>query len=160
MSLWVAPEVREGPASCCTADRLVLTASHAPPNPYIFLKQVHSPCPALRFDRSPPTIRHPARLALMPFTIRPFHRFAVYCPVTYHAGLFEDHGTESLAEWVASLGGTCHCESVRRAPSRSICRTNKVSSSRLPLCGGCEVTSMRSNHWSWKSTQILGAHTM
>lgn len=74
----------------------------------------------------------------MPFTIRPFHRFAVDCPVTYHAGLFEDHGTESLAEWVASLGGTCHCGSVRRAPSRSICRINKVSLSRLPLCGGCD----------------------
>jgi PilZ domain len=29
----------------------------------------------------------------MPFSIRPFRRFPVYCPVTYQCGLFEGHGT-------------------------------------------------------------------
>ena len=28
----------------------------------------------------------------MPFTIRPYRRFQVCCPVTYHAGLREGHG--------------------------------------------------------------------
>jgi len=28
----------------------------------------------------------------MPFSIRPFRRFPVCCPVTYHAGLREGHG--------------------------------------------------------------------
>lgn len=29
----------------------------------------------------------------MPFSIRPYRRFPVCCPVTYHAGLFEGQGT-------------------------------------------------------------------
>jgi len=29
----------------------------------------------------------------MPFTTRPFRRFPVCCPVTYHTGLSEGHGT-------------------------------------------------------------------
>jgi hypothetical protein len=29
----------------------------------------------------------------MPFTIRPHQRFPVLCPVTYHAGLHQGHGT-------------------------------------------------------------------
>ena len=29
----------------------------------------------------------------MPFTIRPYRRLAVCCPVTNQCGLFEDHGT-------------------------------------------------------------------
>jgi hypothetical protein len=29
----------------------------------------------------------------MSFLIRPSRRFPVYCPVTYHCGLFEGHGT-------------------------------------------------------------------
>ena len=29
----------------------------------------------------------------MPFSIRPFRRFPVCCPVTYQCGLFEGHGT-------------------------------------------------------------------
>jgi hypothetical protein len=29
----------------------------------------------------------------MPFTLRPYQRFPVLCPVTYHAGLFQGHGT-------------------------------------------------------------------
>jgi hypothetical protein len=43
----------------------------------------------------------------MPFSIRPFHRFPVCCPVIYHAGLFEGHGhpLESLVERVAYLRG-------------------------------------------------------
>ena len=28
----------------------------------------------------------------MPFSIRPFRRFSICCPVTYHAGLCEGHG--------------------------------------------------------------------
>ena len=38
----------------------------------------------------------------MPFSIRPFHRFPVCCPVTYQCGMFEGHGTVwnlSLAGW-------------------------------------------------------------
>jgi len=38
----------------------------------------------------------------MRFSIRPFRRFPVYCPVTYQCGLFEGHGTVwnlSLAGW-------------------------------------------------------------
>jgi hypothetical protein len=37
----------------------------------------------------------------MPFTIRPYRRFPVYCPVTYQTGLFEGHGTG----WNLSLVG-------------------------------------------------------
>src|SRR5262249_13675155 len=37
----------------------------------------------------------------MPFTIRPYRRFAVSCPVTYQTGLFEGHGTV----WNLSLTG-------------------------------------------------------
>lgn len=37
----------------------------------------------------------------MPFSIRPFRRFPVCCPVTYHWGDFEGHGTL----WNVSLTG-------------------------------------------------------
>jgi hypothetical protein len=37
----------------------------------------------------------------MPFTIRPYRRFPVYCPVRYQTGLFEGHGTV----WNVSLTG-------------------------------------------------------
>jgi len=37
----------------------------------------------------------------MPFTIRPYRRFPVCCPVTYTAGLFEGSGTV----WNVSLSG-------------------------------------------------------
>jgi hypothetical protein len=37
----------------------------------------------------------------MPFSIRPSRRFPVCCPVTYHCGLFEGHGTV----WNLSLTG-------------------------------------------------------
>ena len=37
----------------------------------------------------------------MPFTIRPYRRFPVCCPVTYHAGLSEGQGTV----WNVSLNG-------------------------------------------------------
>ncbi len=37
----------------------------------------------------------------MPFSIRPFRRFPVLCPVTYHAGLHEGQGTV----WNISLNG-------------------------------------------------------
>jgi PilZ domain len=45
-------------------------------------------------------MRLPARLS-MPFSIRPFRRFPVCCPVTYHAGLHEGQGTI----WNVSLNG-------------------------------------------------------
>jgi len=38
----------------------------------------------------------------MPFSLRPYRRFPVCCPVTYHAGLREGHGTVwnlSVNEW-------------------------------------------------------------
>jgi hypothetical protein len=37
----------------------------------------------------------------MPFSIRPFCRFPVCCPVTYHAGLFEGQGIV----WSLSVNG-------------------------------------------------------
>ena len=37
----------------------------------------------------------------MPFSIRPFRRFPVCCPVTYHAGLREGHGIV----WNLSVNG-------------------------------------------------------
>jgi hypothetical protein len=37
----------------------------------------------------------------MSFTIRPFRRFPLCCPVTYHAGLTEGYGTV----WNVSLTG-------------------------------------------------------
>ena len=37
----------------------------------------------------------------MPFSIRPFRRFPVCCPVTYHAGLSEGRGTV----WTLSVNG-------------------------------------------------------
>ena len=37
----------------------------------------------------------------MPFSIRPFRRFPVCCPATYHAGLCEGHGIV----WNLSLNG-------------------------------------------------------
>ena len=42
---------------------------------------------ALRFPQPPPRIRLPPE-APMPFSIRPFRRFPVCCPVTYYAGPF------------------------------------------------------------------------
>lgn len=39
----------------------------------------------------------------MPFLIRPSRRFPVCCPVTYHCGPFEGHGTA----WNLSLTGWC-----------------------------------------------------
>lgn len=32
----------------------------------------------------------------MPFSIRPSRRFPVCCPVTYHCGNFEGHGTRFI----------------------------------------------------------------
>ena len=52
----------------------------------------------------------------MPFSIRPYRRFSVCCPVTYHAGLCEDHGIAwnlSVSGWRLSgdvplrVGQTC-----------------------------------------------------
>jgi hypothetical protein len=37
----------------------------------------------------------------MPFTIRPYRRFPVSCPVIYHAGLFEGQGIV----WNLSVNG-------------------------------------------------------
>jgi hypothetical protein len=37
----------------------------------------------------------------MPFSIRPYRRFPIFCPVTYHAGLSEGQGTV----WNISLNG-------------------------------------------------------
>ena len=37
----------------------------------------------------------------MPLSIRPYRRFPVSCPMTYHEGLFEDHGMV----WNLSVNG-------------------------------------------------------
>ena len=49
----------------------------------------------------------------MPFTIRPFLRFPVCCPVTYQCGLFEGHGAV-IPEWGA------HTSRMLRAVTGSI----------------------------------------
>src|SRR5262244_4522343 len=46
-------------------------------------------------------LKYDACEAPMPFTIRPYRRFAVSCPVTYQRSLFEGHGTV----WNLSLTG-------------------------------------------------------
>src|SRR5262244_477498 len=46
-------------------------------------------------------LKYDACEAPMPFTIRPYRRFAVSCPVTYQTGLFEGQGTV----WNLSLTG-------------------------------------------------------
>src|SRR5499433_1357884 len=46
-------------------------------------------------------LKYDACEAPMPFTIRPYRRFPVSCPVTYQTGLFEGHGTV----WNLSLTG-------------------------------------------------------
>ena len=63
----------------------------------------------------------------MPFTIRPYRRLPVCCPVTYQVGLFEGYG----AVWNLSLqaGGSlaiCRYGSEKCVPSRS---TNRVRGS-------------------------------
>jgi len=50
-----------------------------------------------------PTIDPPCE-APMPFSIRPYRRFPVCCPVTYHAGLCEGHGMI----WNLSVNGWRH----------------------------------------------------
>ena len=52
---------------------------------------VSSTLHALAFGPSP--IRSLPCEALMPFTLRPYRRFPVCCPVTYHAGPFQGQGT-------------------------------------------------------------------
>ena len=46
-----------------------------------------TPCP----PSHPPTIDFPCE-APMPFSVRPYRRFPICCPVTYHAGLHEGRG--------------------------------------------------------------------
>ena len=58
-----------------------------------------SPLDPCAIVRVPPTICLPCE-APMSFSIRP-HRFPVYCPVSYHAGLSEGYGTI----WNISLTG-------------------------------------------------------
>ena len=48
-----------------------------------------------------PSTRCHANEVSKSFSIRPFRRFPVCCPVTYHAGLFEGQGTV----WNLSLTG-------------------------------------------------------
>jgi hypothetical protein len=63
----------------------------------------------------------------MPFTIRPYPRFPICCPVTYHAGLSEGSGTLwniSLSGWRLSgdvpmrLGQTCSLSVTLAHPTR------------------------------------------
>jgi PilZ domain len=63
----------------------------------------------------------------MPFSIRPYHRFPVCCPVTYHAGLSEGCGTLwniSLSGWRLSgdvpmcVGQTCSLFVTLSKPTR------------------------------------------
>ena len=50
-----------------------------------------SPLGSCAYLHNPP-IRLPCE-APMPFTLRPYRRFPVCCPVTYHAGPFQGQGT-------------------------------------------------------------------
>src|SRR5262245_28779821 len=63
----------------------------------------------------------------MPFTIRPYRRFPVCCPVTYHAALSEGSGTAwniSLSGWRLSgdvpmhVGQTCSLSVTLSTPRR------------------------------------------
>jgi PilZ domain-containing protein len=56
-------------------------------------------CPLRR--PSPPSYKTPPCEAPMLFTLRPYRRFPVCCPVTYQCGLFEGYGTV----WNLSLMG-------------------------------------------------------
>lgn len=61
---------------------------------YTVLRLLIRKCAAL----APPS--HPCEV-LMPFSIYPFRRFHVCCPVTYHVGLREGYGTV----WNLSVNG-------------------------------------------------------
>ena len=71
----------------------------------------------------------------MPYAIRPYHRFPVYCPVTYQTSLFEGHGTV----WNLSLTGwrfsgdlpLPSCSSRRDQKSRSTSKPEKSISPGL-----------------------------
>lgn len=70
--------------------------------------------PAPIYNHFPPVALAPSFASLlqyatsrgpMPFTIRPFRRFPLCCPVTYHEGLSEGHGTIwnfSCTGWILS----------------------------------------------------------
>jgi hypothetical protein len=63
----------------------------------------------------------------MPFLIRPSRRFPVCCPVTYHCGLFEGHGTM----WNVSLTGWRFSGSQMARESCAI--SNVIKAVALPL---------------------------
>ena len=59
----------------------------------------------------------------MPFSIRPFRRFPVCCPVTYHAGLSEGRGTV----WNLSVNGWRLSGDVPMRPGETLWLTIDVS---------------------------------
>ena len=78
----------------------------------------------------------------MPFMIRPYRRFPVCCPASYHAGLSRGSGTI----WnILCPGGVCReisrYVSDRRAHCVSPCQTPNGSLSWLGWSDGCEVRS-------------------
>jgi PilZ domain len=61
---------------------------------------IHFPTPRLAVS-SAPSYNTPPCEAPMPFTLRLYQRFPVYCSASYHAGLFQGQGTV----WNFSLSG-------------------------------------------------------
>src|ERR1051325_2745477 len=88
----------------------------------------------------------------MSFSIRPYRRFPLCCPVTYHAGLHEGHGTVwnlSLTGW--RLSGDLPLRIGQSFPMRV---TRNVSSSQPELFDGRWVRSMGLKP-SWPMIQLL-----
>ena len=84
----------------------------------------------------------------MPFSIRPYRRFPVCCPVTYQCGLFEGHGTVwnlSLAGWRFSgnlplrVGEVCSL-------TVNLPTQQRVSMSPRASFDGCAARSVGSKH--------------
>ncbi len=68
----------------------------------------------------------------MPFSLRPFRRFPVCCPVTYHAGLREGHGII----WNLSLTGW---RLFTPAASRAdVSLDRQLAEPTTRRCGGCD----------------------
>ena len=107
----------------------------------------------------------------MPFTIRPYRRFPVCCPVTYHAALSEGSGTVwniSLSGWRLSgdvpmrVGQTCSLFFTMSNPKRVFVvagivrwvRSEEYGVETLVANGTTQARMVRSlRHQGWTNTQ-------
>ena len=84
----------------------------------------------------------------MPFTVRPYRRFPICCPVTYQTGLFEGHGTV----WNLSLTGW-------RFSGNLLLRIGKVCSLTVNLLSyqrGLWADPYPVAPWEWRRRRKLG----